>query len=217
MRGREFNNNSVSSELVLHIYIPLDNAGRTLRIETAIHAQATCTVCRPYIFFFQPKDLYHNGCQKTQHHSLYRPDSQWDQDFHCPGGIRVSYYPYVLVSGICWACLLISAGTKRNRLPYTVKKIDMSKNTQKEPWFLEINPNGRIPAITDTLEDGTTINVWESGSILQYLVEQYDKDYKISYPKGTREAYEVNNWLFFQNAGVCSNSTQNQPVIERSE
>lgn len=78
----------------------------------------------------------------------------------------------------------------------------MGKNTQKEPWFEKINPNGRIPAITDTFSDGKEIRVFESGSILQYLVEQYDKDHKISYPKGTREAYEVNNWLFYQNAGV---------------
>lgn len=37
---------------------------------------------------------------------------------------------------------------------------------------------------------------------MQYLVERYDTDYKISYPKGTREWYEMNNWLFFQNAGL---------------
>ena len=82
-------------------------------------------------------------------------------------------------------------------LPYKVTKIDISKNIQKEPWFLEINPNGRIPALTDTFSDGKTINLFESGSIQQYLVEQYDKDYKISYPKGTREAYEVNNWVCY--------------------
>ena len=67
---------------------------------------------------------------------------------------------------------------------------------------MEINPNGRIPAITDSFTDGQQIRLFESGSILQYLVEQYDTDHKISYPRGTREAYEVNNWLFFQNAGV---------------
>ncbi|CAG8983791.1 hypothetical protein HYALB_00006756 [Hymenoscyphus albidus] len=87
-------------------------------------------------------------------------------------------------------------------LPYKVTNIDISKNTQKEPWFLEINPNGRIPALTDTFEDGKTIRLFESGSIQQYLIDQYDKDHKISYPKGTREYYEVNNWLFFLNAGV---------------
>ncbi|KAF2183244.1 glutathione S-transferase [Zopfia rhizophila CBS 207.26] len=87
-------------------------------------------------------------------------------------------------------------------IPYKVQKIDISKNTQKEPWYLSINPNGRIPAITDTFTDGQTINLFESGSIMQYLVSRYDKDYKISYPPGTREYYEMNNWLFFQNAGV---------------
>ncbi|KAF2787922.1 glutathione S-transferase [Melanomma pulvis-pyrius CBS 109.77] len=87
-------------------------------------------------------------------------------------------------------------------LPYKVEKIEISKNTQKEPWFLKINPNGRIPALTDKFSDGQQINLFESGSIMQYLVSRYDKDYKISYPEGTREWYEMNNWLFFQNAGV---------------
>ena len=80
-------------------------------------------------------------------------------------------------------------------LPYKVTKIDISKNTQKEQWFLDINPNGRIPALTDTFSDGKSISLFESGSIQQYLVDQYDKDYKISYPKGTREYYETNNWV----------------------
>lgn len=72
-----------------------------------------------------------------------------------------------------------------------------------DSWFLAINPNGRIPALTDTFPaDGQKIHLFESGSILQYLVEHYDPTHKISYPQGTREAYEVNNWLFFQNAGV---------------
>jgi glutathione S-transferase len=87
-------------------------------------------------------------------------------------------------------------------IPYKVEKIDISKNTQKEDWFLAINPNGRIPALTDKFTDGQTINLFESGSIMQYLVERYDTDHKISYPKGSREWYEMNNWLFFQNAGV---------------
>jgi glutathione S-transferase len=56
--------------------------------------------------------------------------------------------------------------------------------------------------MTDTFTDGQTINLFESGSIMQYLVDRYDTEYKISFPKGTREWYEMNNWLFFQNAGV---------------
>ncbi|KAL8927608.1 MAG: hypothetical protein Q9172_001318 [Xanthocarpia lactea] len=87
-------------------------------------------------------------------------------------------------------------------VPYKTHAIDFSKETQKEAWFLEINPNGRIPALTDTFTDGRTIRLFESGSIMQYLIEQYDMEHKISYPKGSRESYEVNNWLFFLNAGV---------------
>jgi hypothetical protein len=32
-------------------------------------------------------------------------------------------------------------------LEYNVRAISMSKNEQKEAWFLKINPNGRIPAL----------------------------------------------------------------------
>ncbi|KAL4786166.1 glutathione S-transferase [Aspergillus varians] len=96
----------------------------------------------------------------------------------------------------------ISIALEELGLPYKVEKLEFSKNQQKEPWFLEINPNGRIPAITDTFSDGKKIRLFESGSILTYLAEQYDKDYKISYPPGTREYYETISWLYFQNAGV---------------
>ncbi|EMD00376.1 hypothetical protein BAUCODRAFT_28726 [Baudoinia panamericana UAMH 10762] len=87
-------------------------------------------------------------------------------------------------------------------LPYQTTKIEFSKNTQKEPWFLEINPNGRIPAITDKFTDGKTIRVFESGAIMQYLVARYDKDHKISFPPGSRDFIEMTSWLFFMNAGV---------------
>ncbi|TKA35003.1 hypothetical protein B0A54_13704 [Friedmanniomyces endolithicus] len=79
-------------------------------------------------------------------------------------------------------------------VPYDWTKIDISKNTQKEQWFLDINPNGRIPALTDKL--------FESGAIMQYLVERYDSEHKISFAKGSREHIEMTNWLFFMNAGV---------------
>ncbi|VBB75438.1 Putative glutathione S-transferase [Podospora comata] len=87
-------------------------------------------------------------------------------------------------------------------LPYKVTPISFGKNEQKEPWFLEINPNGRIPALTDTLPDGTPINLFESGSIMQYLVDRYDTEHKVSYPRGSKEGYEVNNWLHWQMGGL---------------
>lgn len=76
-------------------------------------------------------------------------------------------------------------------LPYSVRKIDMGASEQKAAWFEAINPNCRIPAITDTLEDGSEVNVWESGSIMLYLVERYDHEGRISYARGTKEWVEV--------------------------
>jgi glutathione S-transferase len=76
-------------------------------------------------------------------------------------------------------------------LPYTVRKIDMATNEQKSPWFTTINPNGRIPALTDIHPDGKEIRIFESGSIMQYLIDRYDTKHKISYPCGSREAIET--------------------------
>ncbi|KAL6241117.1 Glutathione S-transferase 2 [Rhinocladiella similis] len=96
----------------------------------------------------------------------------------------------------------ISIALEELGIPYKVEEINILTNVQKEPWFLEINPNGRVPALTDTFSDGQKIHLFESGGIFQYLIEEYDKEYKISFPRGTREYYEMINWIFFQNAGV---------------
>jgi glutathione S-transferase len=56
--------------------------------------------------------------------------------------------------------------------------------------------------LTDKFTDGEHINVFESGGIMLYLVERYDKDFKLSFPRGTREVIDLQNWLFFQNSGV---------------
>ena len=39
-------------------------------------------------------------------------------------------------------------------LPYKKEIIDISKNTQKEDWFLKINPNGRVGCHTSCLGYG---------------------------------------------------------------
>lgn len=35
-------------------------------------------------------------------------------------------------------------------IPYNVHRLLLSKQEQKEEWFLKINPNGRIPAIGES-------------------------------------------------------------------
>ena len=78
-----------------------------------------------------------------------------------------------------------------------VRAIKLFEHEQKEQWYLDINPNGRIPAIVDTNESGHELKIWESGAILQYLVDRYDKDHKISYPHGSEEYWQMTNWVGF--------------------
>jgi glutathione S-transferase len=81
-------------------------------------------------------------------------------------------------------------------LPYQVHAIDLAKNTQKEPWFLEINPNGRIPAIVD--HNNGDLAVFESGAILLYLAEKTGS----LLPNDAAGRSRVIQWLMFQMGGV---------------
>lgn len=67
----------------------------------------------------------------------------------------------------------------------------------KKPPFEKLNPNGRVPAIEDP---NTGITLWESGAIIEYLVETYDKSNSLTYTQSP-EKYEVKQWLHFQMSG----------------
>src|SRR5258705_13530633 len=58
-------------------------------------------------------------------------------------------------------------------IPYEVHIINLMAGDQKNPEYLKINPNGRIPAIVDRDEDGFA--VFESGAIMIYLAEKAGK------------------------------------------
>lgn len=81
-------------------------------------------------------------------------------------------------------------------LDYTLKRIDLGAGEQKQDWFLDINPNGRIPAIVD--HDNDDFAVFESGAILVYLAEKTGKLMPAD-PKGKSV---VMQWLMFQMGGV---------------
>jgi glutathione S-transferase len=83
-------------------------------------------------------------------------------------------------------------------LPYKVVGIDLGKGVQKEPWFLAINPNGRIPAIVDG--DAGDFPVFESGAIMLYLCEKEGSGRLL--PKDPKARSRVIQWLMFQMGGV---------------
>ena len=80
-------------------------------------------------------------------------------------------------------------------LPHEI--IPQSFPSLKEPEYLAINPNGRMPAIHDP---NTGLTIWESGAIIEYLIEKYDTERKMSFAPGTDEYWHAKQWLFFQGA-----------------
>jgi GST-like protein len=83
-------------------------------------------------------------------------------------------------------------------IPYRVMPINILEGEQHAPEFLDINPNGKVPAIVDPDgPDGKPIAIFESGAILLYLAEKTGK----LLPTDSVRRYEALQWLMFQMGG----------------
>lgn len=80
-------------------------------------------------------------------------------------------------------------------LPYKVHAIDIGKDEQFEPKFLDISPNNKIPAIVDH-DNG--MSLMESGAILMYLANKTGK----FLPSSGEPYWRTIEWLMFQMGGV---------------
>lgn len=97
-------------------------------------------------------------------------------------------------NGVKVSIMLVEIG-----LAYEPHFIDISNNESKDPAFVSLNPNGRIPAIIDPEgPDGTPIAVWESGAILVYLAEKAGQ----LIPSTPSKRYETLSWVFFQMSAI---------------
>ncbi len=95
--------------------------------------------------------------------------------------------------------LKISIALEEMGLPYVIKPVAIGKGDQFKPDFMAISPNNRMPAIIDPDgPGGAPISVFESGAILQYLGRKSGK----FYPSDERSRVEVEEWLYWQVAGV---------------
>ena len=81
-------------------------------------------------------------------------------------------------------------------LAYNVHSINLANQTQKEEWFLALNPNGRIPVIVDRENDD--FGVFETGAIMVYLAEKTGR----LLPTDVKGRSLVMQWLMFQVSGI---------------
>ena len=80
-------------------------------------------------------------------------------------------------------------------LPYETEIKDFSE--LKTPTFEALNPNGRVPALEDP---NTGLTLWESGAIIEYLLDTYDKTNALGYIS-PKEKYQAKCWMHFQMSG----------------
>jgi len=83
-------------------------------------------------------------------------------------------------------------------VPYVVKPVNIFKGEQLTEEFRVINPNRRIPALIDSSDPKAPVRVFESGAILLYLAEKYNR----FLPQAPQRRWEAVSWLMWQMGGL---------------
>ncbi|OBT85355.1 hypothetical protein VE02_05063 [Pseudogymnoascus sp. 03VT05] len=81
-------------------------------------------------------------------------------------------------------------------IPHEIVSVPFSDVKKAE--YVAINPNGRLPSIHDP---NTGITLWESGAIIEYLIDNYDPSRKLSFSSGSAEWHHSKQWLHYQMSG----------------
>jgi len=97
----------------------------------------------------------------------------------------------------------VSIALEEMGLPYEVHHVNLGAQEHKQPSFLRMNPNGRVPVLVDR-EAGLTI--WESAAIRLYLAEKTGK----LMPKDAKRRWQAHSWIMLTNTGISPNQSQAQ-------
>lgn len=74
---------------------------------------------------------------------------------------------------------------------YQLSRLDLLKGEQKNPQYLKLNPNGKVPTLVDD-----RFVLWESNAILLYLAEKFPQAKLL--PTGAQDRARVFQWLLFE-------------------
>jgi GST-like protein len=102
--------------------------------------------------------------------------------------IMITFYSWSTPNG-----RKVSIALEEMGLDYQTVSVNIGKDEQFAPDFLEIAPNNKIPAITDG-----DVSLFESGAILMYLAE---KSGKFMPAYGSAKYWQIMQWLMWQMGG----------------
>lgn len=104
-------------------------------------------------------------------------------------------------------------------LPYVLRHVHIDQGQHRQPDFLQLNPHGRIPVLSD---EDSGVTLFESAAILLYLAEKTGR----LLPGNPVMRWSAIKWLMFHASSMgpilgqrvhyeLFESTPNQAVIER--
>ena len=85
----------------------------------------------------------------------------------------------------------VLAGLDLIGIPYELRHVDYFSGAHKKPEFLEINPNGAVPAVVDG-----DLALSESNAILQYAADLGASEKY--YPRDLKQRADINRWLLWE-------------------
>ncbi len=88
-------------------------------------------------------------------------------------------------------CVNVLATANHLGVQLDLQLVDLLKGAQKDPAYLSLNPNGRVP----TLADGDFM-LWESNAIMQYIAGK--KPGNSLWPIDDRVRADISRWQFWQ-------------------
>lgn len=91
----------------------------------------------------------------------------------------------------------IRATAKEVGVELTLVPVNFEAGEHKSEAFLKMNPNGKVPTLTDG-----DFNLWESNAIMCYIAASRGPTHLL--PTAAREKAQVEQWLFWQTAHLAS-------------
>jgi len=88
-------------------------------------------------------------------------------------------------------CVDVLATANQLGLALDLELVELTKGAQKNPAYLKINPNGRVPALVDG-----DFKLSESNAIMQYLASKQPGN--ALWPENLRTRTEITRWQFWQ-------------------
>ena len=88
-------------------------------------------------------------------------------------------------------CMDVLATANQLGSPLETELVELTKGAQKNPAYLGINPNGRVPVLVDG-----DFKLWESNAIMQYLASK--KPDNSLWPADDQIRADICRWQFWQ-------------------